>query len=61
MNASPPYITGTPAPRPWSEALEQAIARMFLNGHSVATIGAATRLREDRIRQILREQFRGRS
>lgn len=46
-------------PRPSTTALEGAIARMYAAGNSVATIAAATRLREDRIQEILRAYLKG--
>ena len=45
-----------PRLRPWGEALERAIYRMFLAGNSPERIAAALGLTEDRIREILREQ-----
>ena len=45
-----------PRPRPWAEAIERSIFRMYASGNSVERIAAALRLPEDRIREILREQ-----
>lgn len=40
--------------RPWSEALERAVCRMYLAGNSIAAIAAAVRLPAHRIQAILR-------
>ena len=45
-----------PRPRPWGEALERSIYRMFLAGNSPERIAAALGLREDRIKAIIRAQ-----
>ncbi len=52
------YPAAGPRPRPWAEALSRAIVRMYASGNSVERIAAALRLREHRIREILREQER---
>ena len=56
MNSSP--SAAARRPRPWQAALERAIRRMYGAGNSVERIAAALRLREHRIREILREQER---
>ena len=50
-----------PESRPWSEALARAICRQYLAGVSVERIASATGLREDRVREILRERIEGAS
>ena len=52
MNSSP----AAAGPRPWAQALERAIYRMFLAGNSPERIAAALGLPEDRIKAIIRAQ-----
>ena len=43
-------------PRPWAQALERAIYRMFLAGNSPERIAAALGLPVDRIKALIRAQ-----